>query len=104
MEFDIKLKPCPFCGGSARIVVCDDMGNIHGEDYRNDPWSGLTFGIVHDGSNAGVNCPIAMFKGDGTIGRYGYDTEEEAIAVWNMRAPVTEIQEADIPKREIVDF
>jgi hypothetical protein len=37
-----ELK-CPFCGGKVRILVCDDEGNVHDDDYENDPWSGLSF-------------------------------------------------------------
>jgi hypothetical protein len=24
-----ELKPCPFCGGKAILVPCDDEGNLH---------------------------------------------------------------------------
>lgn len=82
---DKRLRLCPFCGWEARIAVCDDEGNIHPDEYRDDPWSGLKFSIIHDDSNAGVDCPIATCEGDGFIGRYTYDTEEEAIAAWNNR-------------------
>lgn len=27
-----KLRPCPFCGGLAKIVLCDDEGNLHNEE------------------------------------------------------------------------
>ena len=27
---EIKLKPCPFCGGKVSLVLCDDEGNLHG--------------------------------------------------------------------------
>ena len=37
---DSRLKPCPFCGGEAEIQIADDEGNIHDEDYINDPYSG----------------------------------------------------------------
>ena len=35
-----KLKPCPFCGGSAKVVLCDDEGNLHDEDYALRPCCG----------------------------------------------------------------
>ncbi len=44
---DDNLKPCPFYGGKAAIVCCDDEGNIHGDDYENDPWSGITIRRSH---------------------------------------------------------
>ena len=48
----MELKPCMFCKQPVRIVVCDDEGNIHGErgcEYERTPWSGLRYGITHDG-------------------------------------------------------
>lgn len=79
-----SLAPCPFCGGSAKIVVCDDEGNSHGEEYRSNPWSGLTFAIVHDETCGHEDCPIATDEGE-MLGRYTYDTEEEAADAWNRR-------------------
>lgn len=29
----IKPKPCPFCGGKVAVVICDDEGNLHDDDY-----------------------------------------------------------------------
>ena len=37
------LKPCPFCKGKVKIVVRDDEGNDHSDDYENGPWSGLGY-------------------------------------------------------------
>ena len=64
-----KLKPCPFCGGSAKIVLCDDEGNLHDENPQ---------------------CPIARYEVDGGIvgGVYIYDTEEQAAEAWNRRVNV----------------
>ena len=45
---DRELKPCPFCGATIRIMVCDDEGNTHNDDYENDPWSGLGYQLYHD--------------------------------------------------------
>lgn len=59
-----KLKPCPFCAGSAEV--------------RDDPES--------DGK--GIGC----FVIDGSVGCPGFSSwhasEEQAVALWNRRAPV----------------
>ena len=80
-----KLKPCPFCGGKARIGICDDEGNIKSDDYEDDPWSGIGYIIAHAVED-NDNCPIAKYQGDDAqMGVYIYDTREEAIAAWNKR-------------------
>ena len=81
-----ELKPCPFCKGITHILVCDDEGNIHDEEYEKHPWSGLKYALAHY-HEENENCPIATYKNDGVIlGVYLYDTKEEAIAAWNRRA------------------
>ena len=80
-----KLKPCPFCGGIPDIGVFDDEGNMHAEE---NPWSGLAYGIIHDDTNANdedFDCPIAVADTGNPIGRFLYDTKEEAIEAWNRR-------------------
>nr|DAV01211.1 MAG TPA: restriction alleviation protein [Caudoviricetes sp.] len=81
-----KLKPCPFCGGSAKIVLCDDEGNLHDEDYALRPYSGVGFMIRHT-HEENPQCPIARYEVDGGIvgGVYIYDTEEQAVEAWNRR-------------------
>lgn len=85
-----ELKPCPFCGGIPDIGIFDDEGNRHNEmGYEENPWSGLTYGIVHDDTNTNdedVDCPIAVADIGYPIGRFLYDSKEEAIEAWNRRA------------------
>ena len=81
-----KLTPCPFCNGEVKIVVCDDEGNDHNDDYENDPWSGLGYKLRHTGEDVpnGVECPIATHDGE-DLGKLIYDTREEAATIWNSR-------------------
>ncbi len=80
-----KKLTCPFCGREVRIVVCDDEGNIHPDEYEDDPWSGLGYMLVHEEAD-GVQCPIAT-EPDEPLGRLIYDSREEAADTWNKRTP-----------------
>jgi hypothetical protein len=82
---DDELLPCPFCGGHARIGDFDDEGNYHPREYEKDPWSGLSFALLHDEKDADDSCPIATHDGE-LLGMFLYDTRTEAAAAWNRRA------------------
>ena len=79
----LRMRPCPFCQGKAGLYVCDAEGNIHSDDYIDDPWSGLSFRIRHteEDDKTGM-CPITAAPGEG-VGMWYYDTAEEAIQSWN---------------------
>lgn len=83
MEQTVELKTCPFCGGNVHIVICDDEGNHHTDEYENEPWSGLGFRLEHNESD-NPDCPIAHEKYEG-FGLMIYDTRAEAARAWNRR-------------------
>lgn len=81
-----KLKPCPFCNGIVRIVICDDEGNYpKSPDYEDDPCSGLGYLLCHSTEDANGECPIAGHPGEDNLGITIYDTIEEATNAWNKR-------------------
>lgn len=79
-----KLRPCPFCGGEARLQLTDDEGNFKDESYLEDPYSGVGYVIMHDTNNSTSDCPIAT-DSDSSQGSYIYDSKQEAIDAWNKR-------------------
>lgn len=90
-----RIKPCPFCGGKVEVVVCDDEGNRHTEEYEKDPWSGLGYMLSHSEDNAIGDCPIAQYAGE-SVGILIYDSREEAIEAWNNRAGVVDDDNAEV--------
>lgn len=38
-----KLRPCPFCGGEAKLQLTDDEGNFKDESYLENPYSGVGY-------------------------------------------------------------
>ena len=65
---DDALKPCPFCGGEARLLEWPDIGFVpEGEEPEPSTW------FVDCSGCEGGHPPR-------------YD-REEAIAAWNRRAP-----------------
>lgn len=74
---------CPFCGSFPKIIVCDDEGNIHSENYINNPYSGIGFMLEHNIED-NPNCPIANHSGE-PCGCTIYDTLDEFVNTWNNR-------------------
>ena len=88
IELDNELKPCPFCGKSVNVLICDGEGNKKDEEYAKNPYSGLTYAIEHTAHidiTSGINCPIAHLRGD-HLGIFLYDSMEELIENWNRRS------------------
>lgn len=79
-----KLRPCPFCGGEAKLQLTDDEGNFKDESYLENPYSGVGYVIMHDTSNSTDCCPIAT-DSDSSQGSYMYTSKEAAINAWNGR-------------------
>lgn len=80
-----EMEPCPFCGGKADFVICDEEGNIHDAEYEKRPYSGLSFGIRHTVED-NPNCPIAAFGEDGgMVGTMLYRSRALAAKDWNKR-------------------
>ena len=79
-----RLRPCPFCGGEARLQLTDDEGNFQDESYLENPYSGVGYVIMHDISNSTSHCPIAT-DSDSSQGIYIYASKEAAINAWNGR-------------------
>lgn len=84
-----ELKPCPFGHGhNVWIGVHDDEGNYKGEigcDYESDPWSGLSYGLHHEGWGTCLLCTDGDYE---PMGGMLFDTPEEAAEAWNGRQPL----------------
>ena len=72
---------CPFCGKKSLFIgVHDDEGNYHGPlgcEYENDPWSGLSYALHHEGWG---DCPLCTDGAYSTMGGMLFDTAEDAIS------------------------
>ena len=70
---------CPFCGKKSLFIgVHDDEGNYHGPlgcEYENDPWSGLSYALHHEGWGECILCTSGTY---GVMGGILFDTAQEA--------------------------
>ena len=70
-----ELKPCPFCGTTPEIQICDRDGMIYPEsDYEENQWDGSGYRLVR---TTGYPFNYAV------IGSDIYDTSESAEEAWN---------------------
>lgn len=76
-----KKIDCPICKKKALFVgVHDDEGNYHGPvgcEYENNPWSGLSYALHHEGWG---DCPLCTDGAYSTMGGMLFDTAEDAIS------------------------
>lgn len=76
---------CPICKKKVLFVgVHDDEGNYHGLvgcEYENDPWSGLSYALHHEGWG---DCPMCTDGAYSTMGGMLFDTSEEAISALTL--------------------
>ena len=76
-----KKMECTICKKKVLFVgVHDDEGNFHGLvgcEYENDPWSGLSYALHHDGWG---DCPLCTDGAYSTMGGMLFDTAEDAIS------------------------
>ena len=81
---DRELKPCPFCKKKAvYIAVHDNEGNHKGEPgckYEQNPWSGLSYALHHEGWG---DCILCTDGDNEVMGGVLFDTAEEAAEEWN---------------------
>src|SRR5574344_1967436 len=79
----LRKMYCPFCKEEVTLLVTDDEGNIHNQEYAKNPWSGLGYILYHpyrDGENMNP-CPIKIHEYE-PLGSNIYDTPEEAVDFW----------------------
>lgn len=81
---DGKME-CPICKKRVLFVgVHDDEGNYHGPvgcEYENDPWSGLSYALHHEGWG---DCPLCTDGAYSAMGGMLFDTSEEAISALTL--------------------
>jgi Lar family restriction alleviation protein len=70
IEMTEELKSCPFCGGADATIGTEKKGKKH-------PWL-----------RSYVHCKVC------SANMYGFQTEDQAIAAWNRRAPSPAIEKA----------
>ena len=87
-----KKIDCPICKKKVLFVgVHDDEGNYHGLvgcEYENDPWSGLSYALHHEGWG---DCPMCTDGAYSTMGGMLFDTAEDAISALSLpNEPLTQ--------------
>ena len=96
---------CPICKKKVLFVgVHDDEGNYHGLvgcEYENDPWSGLSYALHHEGWG---DCPMCTDGAYSTMGGMLFDTAEDAISALSLPNEPLSVLVNDEPDREYIDY
>ena len=96
---------CPICKKKVLFVgVHDDEGNYHGLvgcEYENDPWSGLSYALHHEGWG---DCPMCTDGAYSTMGGMLFDTAEDAISALSPPNEPLSVLVNDEPDREYIDY
>lgn len=81
------VPKCPFCGGKFHILLCDEEGNPHNDNYLKDPYNGVYYYIAHSRYDVPKNakCPIAQEDYLEPIGNCLYETKEEALEALKIK-------------------
>ena len=96
---------CPICKKKVLFVgVHDDEGNYHGLvgcEYENDPWSGLSYALHHEGWGDCLLCTDGAYS---TMGGMLFDTAEDAISALSPpNEPLTLEEVAEILAEQFGD-
>lgn len=101
----MKKMECPICKKKVLFVgVHDDEGNYHGLvgcEYENDPWSGLSYALHHEGWG---DCPMCTDGAYSTMGGMLFDTAEDAISALSPPNEPLPVLVNDEPDREYIDY
>ena len=96
---------CPICKKKVLFVgVHDDEGNYHGLvgcEYENDPWSGLSYALHHEGWG---DCPLCTDGAYSTMGGMLFDTAEDAISALTPPNEPLPVLVNDETGREYIDY
>ena len=96
---------CPICKKKVLFVgVHDDEGNYHGLvgcEYENDPWSGLSYALHHEGWG---DCPMCTDGAYSTMGGMLFDTADDAISALSLPNEPLSVLVNDEPDREYIDY
>ena len=100
-----KKMECPICKKKVLFIgVHDDEGNFHGLvgcEYENDPWSGLSYALHHDGWG---DCPLCTNGAYSAMGGMLFDTAEDAISALSPPNEPLPVLVNDEPDREYIDY
>jgi len=97
---------CPICGEKVLFIgVHDDEGNYKGRigcEYESDPWSGLSYGLHHEGWGI---CPLCTDGNEVVMGGCLYGSAKdafEALCTLSMLITLINVNDEKPPDNERV--